>query len=371
MRKWSFHGKTIILIMIFIIPSQFNYYSHAYNRNNIDNMEIESYGLYGWEKSKPIFQGISQAQILAIDNYILQNDLNVDHFLILKNGFNVAEKSYGFHTHSAGYIVKTVTATAIGLAVENNLLNLSQKVSDFFPEFNFTNFHPWVVDLTIKHLLTMTAGFNNSLPLNYTGDIYYDILKRNMIEKPGMEFCYDNYLYSLLAFIADDYFDDVLDTLSIFVELMSITNQGYSLGYGGMTMSIKDIAKLSYVYINNGIWENSNFISNDWINESLTKQVEINDSLNYGYSWIINEELGCFSSGGFSNSQMFIIPEENIVLVIMSREYSESYLEDYYFMIENILLNDDYKIILTIAYGFPTLLGIVVLFIIFRKIKRK
>ena len=371
MRNWRILGKSIILVLIIFIPSQSNYNFQGYNRNQSDELVLKGIGTYGWEKSRPCFQGISQAKVAAIDNYIRQNDLNVDHLLLLKNGFNIAEEVYGSRHHTVEYIVKTVTATAIGLALKNHVLNLSQKVLDFFPELNSTNYHLWTLELTIKHLLTMTAGFNITGGLNYTGNFYHDILKRTMYASPGLEFQYDEYLYTLLAFIADDYLNDVLDSLSIFVELMSITEQGYSLGYGGMTMRIGDIAKLGYVYISNGIWDNSNFITNDWINESLAKQVEINDSLYYGYSWIINEELGCYSSGGFSNSQLFIIPEEKIVLVIMSREYSASYLEDYYFLIENILLNDDYKIILTIAYGFPTLLGIVVLFIVFRRIKKK
>lgn len=371
MRNWAVFHKIIFLTLIITFPSRVEFSFRSYKGIEINHLEIESYGKYGWETSRPYFQGISQAQIQAIDNYILQNDLNVDHFLIVKNGYSIAEKHYGNIHHTLSNIVKTFTATAIGLALKNQALNLSQKVLDFFPDKNSTNYHPWTADITIKHLLTMTAGFNTTAGLNYTGDFYHDILKRSMIERPGLSFHYDEYLYSLLAFIAKEYYSEVLDTLSIFVELISITEQGYPLGYYGMSMRIENIAKLGYVYINNGIWENSSFITNEWINESLTKQVEIGNSLYYGYSWLINEELGCYSSGEFSNSQLIIIPKENIVFVIMSSEYSQSYLEDYYYMIEEILLNEEFMIILGISYGFPLTLGTIFVWIIVRRFKKR
>jgi CubicO group peptidase (beta-lactamase class C family) len=371
MRNWVILSKQVFLLIIIVFPfqSDFNFQNHNGNENN--HLGIEDYGYYGWETSRSYFQDISYVQIKAIDNYIIQNDLNIDHFLLVKNGYSIAEKRYGFTTHTLSNIVKTFTATAIGLALQNQALNLSQKALDFFPELNSTNYHPWTADITIEHLLTMTAGFNTTNGFNYTGDFYHDVLKRPMFTRPGLTFHYDKYLYSLLAYIADEYYYEVLGTLSIFVEIMSITEQGYPLGYYGMSMTIDDVAKLGYVYTNNGIWKGNNFITNDWINESLTKQMKISESLYYGYSWLINEEMDCYSSGDFDNSQLFIIPKENIVFVIMSREYSQRYLEDYYYIIEEILLNKEYLIISGLSYGIPMTLGILLIWIIIRRFIKK
>lgn len=368
MRYRSNFSKSFLFVIILINSFYSNYYSLKSSR---DNFELESYGFYGWEKSNPCFQGLSGLKIAAFKNYIQKNDLDVDYILV-KNGYEIAKKTSLFPNNNANYIVTTLTATAIGLALKDDVLNFSQKVLDFFPSLNSTGYHPWTSELTIKHLLTMTAGFDISEGFNYTGDFYHNILKRSMNSRPGVVFCFDRYLYTLLAFIAGDYIEEILNTLSIFVESMSITEQGYSVGYGGMTIHFGDLSKLGYLYINNGLWENNVLITEHWINESLSKHVRINNTSYFGYSWIFNEKIGCYSSGWISNNQLFIIPEEKIVLVILGNDYSgRRYLNHYYFLIENILLNDDFGIILGFAYGFPIILGAIFVWIIIRRFKKK
>lgn len=218
----------------------------------------------------------------------------------------------------------------------------------------------------------MSAGFNTSESIDYSKSCYLEmLLGGSIIAKPGAKFTYDSSLYVLLAYILQYvkefdryYYSKILATLSIFVELMSITIDGLILGSRGMTMGIDDVAKIGYLYLNNGTWNKKKLITEEWIDESLDKQIAVNDSLYFGYSWLINDQLGCYSAGGFSNDQLFIIPEENTIFVIFSREYSESYLKQYYYIIENILFNEEYKTILAFAYGIPFTMSVLVIMIV-------
>ncbi|NHK32573.1 MAG: serine hydrolase [Asgard group archaeon] len=360
----------IFIIISLILP----HYSANCIENGYTDFLINDWINYGWENKRPLRQRVNPLNVQNMFHYIEQEKLDITHIFVLKNGFNVVEKNFkinlwGSNSYDVGFIVKTITASAIGLAIENNQVNLSQKVLDFFPEINQSELDPCVMNITVDHLLSMRAGFQKSDNLSFKGDVYQRILKRPIVNEPGAVFSYDKYLYTLLAYIGGDYIDLFLDALSIIVEIMAVTFQGYSLGFDGMTMSMNSLVKIGYMYLNNGFWEGKEIITNDWIKKSLTKHSTINDTLSYGYSWLINERIGCYSTGGFSNNQLIIIPKENAVIVIISYEYEESYLDNYY-IIENILFNTKADFILGLAFGIPIIM-IILVSIITYTIKRK
>jgi len=349
------------------------------NKTTSSTMTLNGWSNESWGKSKPILQGLNPLNVKDMYSYIERHELDISHIMILKNGYNVAEKDYIINLWGeTGYndwvflraIESSIVATAIGKAVKNGYVNLSQKIVDYFPKINTSQLDPLVLNITIEHLLTMTAGFENVGAIQYNEDFFFNILNRSIITEPGTKFYYDKYQDVLLASIGNGY---VTSTILDFTDLgifIDIPFEGLPLGFGNVDMPMDNLMKFGYIYLNNGYWDNEEYVAKDWVNYSLTKQVKINDQLSYGYSWIINEKQGWYSAGGFSNNQLFIFPEKNTVVGIVARYSTESYLEHYYYIIENILFNNEANIILGFSIGLPLVMTIIISVIVVLTVKK-
>lgn len=63
------------------------------------------------------------------------------------------------HTpHVLNSVSKTFTATAIGFAVAEGKLKVTDKVISFFPDQLPAEVSPYLKELEIRHLLTMSSG---------------------------------------------------------------------------------------------------------------------------------------------------------------------------------------------------------------------
>jgi len=109
------------------------------------------------------------------------------------------------HTMAAFSMTKTLTAIAILQLVERNKINLDDKLSDYIS-------HPYNSDVSIKHLLSHTAGIPNPIPLKWVhlaknhADFDEQVALTKILnehsesdEKVGVEYSYSNIGYWLLG----------------------------------------------------------------------------------------------------------------------------------------------------------------------------
>jgi CubicO group peptidase (beta-lactamase class C family) len=76
--------------------------------------------------------------------------------------------------------------------------------------------------------------------------------------------------------------------------------QGYHIGGFGLGISARDLAKLGFLYLNNGYWNGRNIVSESWVNESTSQQIQaashpIYGEFQYGYQWWVKKVDGCKS----------------------------------------------------------------------------
>ena len=98
------------------------------------------------------------------------------------------------YSHTKSYAV-----TGIGVAVEEGLLSLDDRLVDAFPEYVPDDAQPELGRITLRHLLTMSSGFNHPYLMNEdrragTGapDYMAYMLTRRVEREPGSEFCYSS-----------------------------------------------------------------------------------------------------------------------------------------------------------------------------------
>ena len=156
-----------------------------------------------WRTSTPEEQGLDSAQILKMLQAIQAQNLNIHSVLIIRHGYLVTEAYFPPYDATlkqpAFSMTKSVTSIMAGKAVEEGYLSgVGQSPLDFFPEIERGQADRYLKDLTLEHLLTMSAGYNTTTlpdlsnkPADFnTGSfiLTYD----SILWKPGTTFFYDN-----------------------------------------------------------------------------------------------------------------------------------------------------------------------------------
>jgi hypothetical protein len=188
--------------------------------------------------------------------------------------------------------------------------------------------------MTLKHLLMMTSGLqgNDGWERNWAG--MFDMMKSNdwtqyalnlpMEAAPGTRFEYYNCNSHLLSAIVSkttgmktiDFANKYLfEPLGIENVKWDASPEGVNIGFIGLWLEPREMAKIGLLYLNNGKWENKQLISDSWIKESTTPY---NDSRlldqKYGYQWWINP-AGFFSANGAYGQFIEVLPEKNLIAV--------------------------------------------------------
>src|SRR5580693_5883897 len=149
-------------------------------------------------RSTPEAEGVSSAGILRFIEAVEKSKNELHSFMILRHGKVIAEgwwypyKSSLRHTlYSAS---KTFTSTAIGFAVTENRLKLTDKVISFFPNDLPESISPNLAALTVRDVLIMSDGqFPEPTSITGTSKNWVKaFLATPIVNKPGTVFLYNN-----------------------------------------------------------------------------------------------------------------------------------------------------------------------------------
>lgn len=98
---------------------------------------------------------------------IQDKNIDIHSFLLVRNGYLVTEAYFDPYgrdiKHPVHSVTKSVTSMLTGIALQEGYIeSIDQKVLDFFPAIAENVTDKNVQNLTIKHLLTMSAGYNTT-----------------------------------------------------------------------------------------------------------------------------------------------------------------------------------------------------------------
>ena len=214
----------------------------------------------------------------------LQNK-NSKSFMILVNGRIVVEEYFNGHSAttpwywaSAG---KTLTATLTGIAQQEGLLNINNKVSQYLG----TGWTSEPLDkenlITCKHLLTMTSGLDDGTDAVDPASLLYKA-------DAGTRWAYHNVYVKLQDVIANaskktwvEYFNSKLrDKIGMDGTWQTIGNNEV---YSSTTRSM---ARFGLLALNKGNWNGEQVVNEAYFNEATSTSQNIN--LAYGYLWWLN-----------------------------------------------------------------------------------
>ena len=299
----------------------------------------------GWRSSTPEMQGMDSAKLLIADEFIQNRLPDAFSLLVVKNGYLVFEKYYSWGSPEKYAVVhsvtKSVTSALIGIALDKGYLNsVDQKLIEFFPEYITDDLDPRKKEISLKQLLTMSSGFrwNDRGPVMrnwYTSSNWAKFtIQLPQENNPGDVFNYNSSTSHLLSIILskstktstlDFAKRNLFEPLGIQSAYWHQDPQGYYIGGFGLGLSARDLAKIGFLYLNNGYWNGQSIVSEYWVKESTDQQIQafshpIYGTFGYGYQWWVKKIDGCSSFRAWGRRGQFIVvvPELDLVIAVTS-----------------------------------------------------
>lgn len=266
----------------------------------------------------------------------------VHSLMILKDGEIVYERYANGHSsdelHIMWSVSKSFTAFAVGLAAEEGLLDILDKVYSYFPEIKIPEKDmEWRQEMSIYDLLIMSSGLEETKlgeiiasSLNDRSELDWAevSLTADMVFRPGERFYYNSLnTYILSAIVSKvtgktvaDYLDDkVFRHLQIKDWIWEESPQGFSAGGWGLYLRTEDLAKFGLLWMNKGVWNGHRIISEEWIAEATRCHILPHEGQTNGYgyqTWLYKH--GSFRFHGSRGQIMMAIPEKGLILVATS-----------------------------------------------------
>ena len=258
------------------------------------------------------------------------NESNICQIYVIKDGETVYDDCWhGFKTEDAmnvNSVTKGVMALLAGIALDRGCINsVDQKVMDFFPDYTVKRGEKTIYDVTIKHLLTMTAPYKGkSEPwkkvctsqdftiaiLDYlggrrgiTGEFRYATLGiqilAGIIERATGEKCIDFANRNLFEPLGlpkriphgdsskEDQFDFFMNKNPRKYEWYCDPQGSVTAGWG-LCMSAKDMAVIGALVSNYGQYDGTRIISEEYLSDMIAPHLKLGERfgyMNYGYLW--------------------------------------------------------------------------------------
>jgi CubicO group peptidase (beta-lactamase class C family) len=274
-------------------------------------------------------------RLAELQRAIDSRKLAVHSFLVIRHGYIVAESyypPYGPDTpHQVYSCAKSIASALVGIAIaEGYLEGLDQPVLELFPGRTFTNVDERKQALTLEHLLTMTAGLDwqdtdaTFSRLYYSDDWVQFMLDRPMVETPGRRFNYCSGCSHLLSAMIQEKTGSTLDfAQSRLFEPLGISSarwqtdpQGIPIGGWGLEITPRDMARLGYLYLHQGVWDGRQVVPAEWVEASTQKQTASDDWLDYGYQWwVYTTQPAAFVARGRDAQLVVVRPDLDLVVV--------------------------------------------------------
>ena len=303
-----------------------------------------------WQTSSPEQQGMDSSALADLVKFGASNQM--DSLLVTRHGKLVAEAYYApFKAgikHRINSATKAVISTLIAIALKDGLLDsLDRRVLEFFPDRKIDHLDDRKQAITIQHLLDMTSGLDWAEPLDDTPpvslfamersqDWQQFILDRPISREPGTDFNYDSGNAHLLSAIitkltggsARSYADaQLFGPLGITDVDWPQDPQGISTGGRGLYLQPRDMAKIGYLYLRNGVWGGRQILPPAWIDKVNHASVDMHQvrepDLRYGNLFWALPDKKVYMAVGFHRQLIVVMPAIDVVAVVTgTRHYA-------------------------------------------------
>jgi CubicO group peptidase (beta-lactamase class C family) len=217
--------------------------------------------------------------------------------VVIKNGAIVYEKyARGWDATKrqlSWSVAKSASSTLLGVAVHQGLVNLDDSICKLLPEYKDD---PVVCAILVKHILTFGSGLQwqeeyedrgyqvSSVISMLLGAGHKDqvkhVLTHRKLREPGTQFVYstgDAHVVGTLAkraltskFGADAFWTQLFEPIGMKGVVFEEDPVGNALGGSYLYATPRDYAKLGYLMLNDGCWNDQRLLPVGWVQSATT-----------------------------------------------------------------------------------------------------
>ena len=290
-----------------------------------------------WETKSISNLGWNETAIQPLLDYLQLK--HTKSFIVLVNGRIVMENYFNGHTATSNWYWasagKTLTSTLSGIAAQEGIININNKVSDYLGT-GWTS-APIAKEnlITCKNLLSMNSGLDDAL-----GDaVSHEYLKYTA--EAGTRWAYHNVYVKMQDVVAqasgqtwNAYFNtklrDKIGMNGVWI------NSGTSGDLSVYWSTARSMARFGLLQLNKGKWQNTQVLNENYFNQATTSSQNINAA--YGYLWWLNGKSSyhlpqsqvqfsgslipnapndMFMALGKNDQKIYVIPSKNMVIIRM------------------------------------------------------
>ena len=281
-------------------------------------------------RSTPEQEGVPSAIVSALlDSLFNIPQTDIHSVMMLRHGKVIAEvypePFKAEYQHTLYSCSKTFVSTAVGLAVDANLLRVTDRVATFFPDKLPTKVSPELASMTIHDLLIMASGIDPDGNLRADNTYWIKPLLAKTVKTSGKQFKYDSlctYLLSaivqqvtgktVLAYLQEKIFAD----LHINKVSWEESPEGVTTGGWGLYLQPESLAKMGQLLLQKGQWNGKQLISETWVSQMMHTHIDTGDGRGYGYQMWEASKDGAYRADGRFGQYIVVMPKQDMVVVI-------------------------------------------------------
>ncbi len=241
-------------------------------------------------RSTPEAEGVSSAGLITFLDSVAADRHEFHSIMIIRHGKVVAGGWWAPYRpelrHTLYSTSKSFTSTAVGFAVTEKLLSVDDKVVTFFPDDLPDTVSPFLGRMTVKDLLTMSAGQAPDPTGKITSSSQQwvkEFLATPVLKEPGTEFLYNSMATFMLSAIvqkvtgekiADYLRPRLFEPLGIEGYDWEESPEGINSGGWGLRVKTEDMAKFGQLYLQKGMWNGKQVIPAEWVEEATTFKID-------------------------------------------------------------------------------------------------
>lgn len=290
-----------------------------------------------WEKVLPGQTRVPESAVADFIDRLEADGLTMHGFAMSDRGRLLAEGYWAPFSeaslHRMYSVGKSFVSLAIGLLQEEGRLRLDDGICSYFRDkCPAEGAHPWLEQMTIRDMLTMTTCHRQTTYKRYQGDWVESFFHVEPSNLPGAVFAYDTSATHVLAALAErlsgkklmDYLrEKAFDKIGVSKAAYYMEDPyGISQGGSGLNCTLRDLLAVAELVTDGGRYRGEQLLPAGYLEEALRCQIPTiqqpayDEQLGYGYQ-IWQGRHGSFYFYGIGGQLAVGFPRERFVLVTM------------------------------------------------------
>lgn len=402
--KLGLISRTFFLICSFILifliisckknPKSFQPFGEKVVVTPLEPPKRDYWPTNGWKESGLEENGIDPKKFGRAIQYAFsitgkeksRKGIRTDGLVVIKNGYLVYEKYTRGYTKNSVHLIWSITKsfinTLFGIAVHKKQISIDEPAYNYLEALNTVGYKT----MTIRHLLNMSSGLTalegyESIPFKSTViTMLYKYGRKDMggygaslklRAKPGSYVYYSSCDSNILSKIlrkklGDDIYEEypwkeLFQPLGMNNVTWEKDLSGTFVASSYLYMTPRDLAKLGFLYLNDGVWNDTRILSKGWVDFTRTPAPgyittpiypEIQNNV-YTAQWYTNTGVpergfyppladvpkNAFWGSGHWGQRLVVFPDQDMVIVRTADDRDETFDMNHFFklVLESLL----------------------------------